>query len=339
MSADTTRARMLLELGRAAEARELLARELAAAPDSFEALALLAHASYVLGDHEAQREAAERLITLDPEEELGHRLRALACTHLDRHVEAVRDAREAVRLDPLEYRTHLVLSSALRNLSNGPLRQAMLDEAWQAAMRAADLAPDQADTHLEAGMVAFHQREYGVSEQALRRALDLDPEHVAAMNMLGILRLRDAKEHRAGELFRAALNADPSGEPARHGMAGIAWLLLRRTLIVTSCALVLVLPMLRADSAAALRAAVACLLVLTAAAMLGRSLQRLEPAVRHWVVRAAWRVRSVTARAATTLAALTATVVAGLVPGSYGAPATITAVLAVAVAWWVDLVF
>lgn len=340
MDGDIARARALLEAGRPAEARSVLSRVLASEPDAIEPLILMAGACHALDDHHALLAMSERLIALLPGEEIGHRFRSLACTGLDRDVEAVRDAREAVRLGPLEYRTHLTLASALCGVRDGHLRGSLLDEAWQAAMRAVELAPDEADSHVQTGIVAYFQRRPEVSELALRRALDIDPEHVGAMNMLGMLRLRGSDEHQAGGHFRAALNADPTSRFAvDHGLAGVARVLLRRLLILVSVVLLPVLLLLESTAPYGLRVAVTAVVAAGAGGVLTWSLRRLEPSVRDWVLTSPRRDRSVGLRTVTTTAALAGVTLAGLTPVSLAEPVLIYAVLSVGVAWWVHIVF
>jgi tetratricopeptide (TPR) repeat protein len=84
-----------------------------------------------------------------------------------------------------------------------------LDLALKIADATVDLAPDQAEAwHLRA-KVHYLKQDYGQALVDLRRTLDRDPKHFAAMNDLGVVLEATGTKKEALEAYRNALKINP----------------------------------------------------------------------------------------------------------------------------------
>ena len=133
-------------------------------------------------------------------------------------IDAVRAAREAVPLEPHEWRTHDQLADALDDLPP-PIRRGARkrqhEEAWNAAMHAISLAPLEAGPRCTVGFLLLKQNAPQRAEQAFRDALRIDPNDVRARNGLGLTGLGTGRLISAVGDFGAAVAADPSRATAR----------------------------------------------------------------------------------------------------------------------------
>lgn len=215
------RAALLLEAQRATEAREMLAKALAAEPDNPQALALLAHACSRLGEPEEQARAAGRLIAVAPESAEGHRYYSLAVRSLGRHDEALRHGRRAVELSPHRCCAHLALAWALATKPGRRGRRETLSAASQAASRAGELSGGCWDAHYAQAVVALRRGRAYEAEQSLRAALRLEPECAPALKLLGDMRLHTDRPIAAARLLVATLVADPTEHAARDDLAEV----------------------------------------------------------------------------------------------------------------------
>ena len=203
------RARTLIDLGRHEQARAELAKALADDPASAEAWCLLAQCEQKAGDVEAMLRAAKQALASNPDSEWAHRLHSLALHKLGCHEDAVRSAREAVRLAPNQWQQYVVLVTAMMPV---PRYHA---EATRAADRAVELAPLHAETHLTRGVLAGAQGNLFAAERNYREALRLDPENAAARNNLATIELRGNNLKAATAGFAAALADNPRLQVAR----------------------------------------------------------------------------------------------------------------------------
>ncbi|MGH2851233.1 MAG: tetratricopeptide repeat protein [Solirubrobacteraceae bacterium] len=177
------RATVLCDLHRFEEALAVLGDVLAADPDDPRAWCVCARAELGRGNREAALNAAKHAIALTPDAEWPHRLASIALSGLGKVDDAVWHAREAVRVDPHEWR-------ALTNLAGRLAERAGdHDEAGDAAARALELAPHEVQTHMVAGAVARARGRRSEAEAAFRNALAIDPQHGPAHNELARLRL------------------------------------------------------------------------------------------------------------------------------------------------------
>ncbi|MGH8122382.1 MAG: tetratricopeptide repeat protein [Rudaea sp.] len=91
----------------------------------------------------------------------------------------------------------------------GVLRQQRGDslEAGELIRRAIEIAPQQAQFHLSLGGVLLHLNEDDAARASFERALDLDPNSVAAHNLVGHLHLREGDLGAAENRFKIGRRA------------------------------------------------------------------------------------------------------------------------------------
>ncbi|MEU6080873.1 tetratricopeptide repeat protein [Streptomyces sp. NPDC047108] len=176
------RAQALADVGRYAQAAELLVQYLASDPGSAPAWAELARCRSLLDDNEGALHAADQSLAADPSQARAWQTRAAALADLGRYPEALASAQEAVRAEPGYWGGHLVLASTL-------LRQGRSADAYEVARRVVHLEPEESRAHYMVGISAQMLRNYPVAEQAYRESLRLDPENTYARNNLSVLHM------------------------------------------------------------------------------------------------------------------------------------------------------
>jgi len=199
---ELARASAMLEVRRFNQASELLARIVAAEPESSRAWCLMARAHLGADRYAEAVEVANRAVALDPSDEWPHRLASNALVHLGNYPDALRAAREACRLAPGYWQTHVCLAQAA-------LAAHRLDAAADAATRARALAPNEPDVHFLSGKVSLGRGDLADARLHQERALALDPSHSGAMNELGRIRLRRHDAAGAIRHFISAARATP----------------------------------------------------------------------------------------------------------------------------------
>ncbi len=220
-SVQLSRAGLMIELGRFADAARLLSAVLAAAPDSCRGWCLLSRAHLGTGDPAEAMLAARRASALDPANDWPFRLLSTALIGLDRGTEAVAPALEARRLAPHSWRSHVCLAQAAA--AGG-----QLDLAAQAARAALAVAPDQADVHVTAGRVCLSRGDPAGARLRQEAALAIDPAHSGAINELGRISLQRRDPARAARHFlRAAQSAPGNGVFGRNAELALRYLALR----------------------------------------------------------------------------------------------------------------
>lgn len=217
------RAEVLLELGRAAEALDLLGAARARSPDNARAWTVAALAELREGRPADAADSAARAITLTPDSEWPHRVRSTALSAMARTVraptsqrlgrEAVVAAGEAVRLAPYQAVTHRCLAQVL--LSVRDIRGASL-----AANRAAQMAPGEAESWVVVSTVCIAANDWFRAEAAATRALTIDPGNYAANNNLAVALEQRGRFGKAVGRFTAAARTDPRIPTARNNVAG-----------------------------------------------------------------------------------------------------------------------
>lgn len=233
------RAQALLDVGRPAAAADHLARHLAGSPQDAYALCLLAQARLTLGDLEGTLELADRAVASAPDWEWPHRIASLALRRQGRVTDAVRAARECVRLKPYLWQTHVELALALSvpppaheapagRPTPGVLPRSV--EAWNAAAEAVRLDPLEPCTHSTVGTVALAGGHLDTAERAFRAVLSLSPGDADALHDLALVGERRGRLTTAVEGFAAAAAADPYEPTAAHNVLVIGWRLSRRLL-------------------------------------------------------------------------------------------------------------
>jgi tetratricopeptide (TPR) repeat protein len=205
------RARVLLDLGRPADALDEIRRALAINPNDPEALEITGLAFIRLKRHAEALEPLRGAIAGSPWNAHPHYLYAFALRELGRHAEAVNPLESALRLTPEEpvyLRAMAELYADLRNF----------DEAMAAAARAVEVAPDRAANHVTFGYVASAAGKKPLARAEYEKAVELDPSDAAAWNNLGCLELEAGRLLEARARFRESLRLDPRGERAQRNL-------------------------------------------------------------------------------------------------------------------------
>ena len=199
---ELARASAMLDVRRFDEATALLARVVAAEPESSRAWCLMARAHLGTERYTDAIDAANRAVALDPADEWPHRLASNALVHLGNYPDALRAADQACRLAPGFWQTHVCVAQAA-------LAGHRLDVANAAAARARALAPNEPDVHFLSGKVSLTGGALAEAREHQERALSLDPAHSGAMNELGRIRLRRHDTAGAIRHFISAARAAP----------------------------------------------------------------------------------------------------------------------------------
>jgi tetratricopeptide (TPR) repeat protein len=199
---ELARASAMLDVRRFREASELLARVVAAEPESSRAWCLMARAHLGADRYADAVTAARRAVALDPADEWPHRLTSNALVHLGKFADALRAAYEACKLAPSYWQTHVCVAQAA-------LAAQRFDIATEAASRARGLAPNEPDVHFLSGKVSLARGDLTQAREHQERALALDPAHSGAMNELGRIRLRRHDTAGAIRHFISAARATP----------------------------------------------------------------------------------------------------------------------------------
>jgi tetratricopeptide (TPR) repeat protein len=231
---ELARASAMLDVRRYDEASRLLARIVAAEPDSSRAWCLMARAHLGADRYAEAVEVANRAVALDPEDEWPHRLASNALVHMGNYSDALRAAQEACRLAPTYWQTHVCLAQAA-------LAAHRLDAAADAAARARALAPNEPDVHFLSGKVSLSRGDLAAAREHQERALALDPAHSGAMNELGRIRLRRNDPIGAIRHFLSAARATPDEQIYARNIDVVILRTVSRTIYVfTLIALILI---------------------------------------------------------------------------------------------------
>jgi tetratricopeptide (TPR) repeat protein len=210
VTAELTRADVMLSAGRFAEAITLIAAVLAAEPDNSRAWSLLAQAQIGAGQPTEGLAAADRAVQLDPASAWAHRLRSIAQRRTGQPGEALDAASEACRLDPHHWMNHLNLAQAALAAIGSPAGDSSgLQLAQQASSMARELAPNEPSVHYVSGQVSRALGDPAAARAHFERTLSLDPEHSSAVNELGRLTLELGKPGDAAKHFVQAARIAP----------------------------------------------------------------------------------------------------------------------------------
>lgn len=211
----------LVDLGRFIDALPLISSGLATEPENV--FLHVMHTRALLGlDRPAEAlDAATRATALQPDIAALHRLRSKALGSLRRRDEALAAAAEARRLGPRDWPNHVMYALAATYVGRRLL------DAQDAADLAVALAPEQAETHFVAGVVAHERQWFEQAADAYRRALALEPDHAGALHNLAILESGGSLRRRARR-FAAVLQVDPQLDQARQHLDDLAARFARR---------------------------------------------------------------------------------------------------------------
>jgi Flp pilus assembly protein TadD len=216
--ASQARASTLCDLGRFADAVQLMQTVVASQSQDGHAWCLLARAQLGSADFAAALRSAQTGVALSPDDEWPHRLRSIALLNLDRPEEAVIAAAIATRLAPHEWQTHRSHADALTHTGKNP------SESIEAAKRAVALAPHEPGAFFSLGAAAAAAGRREQARDAFEQVLMLDPQHSGAHNELARLhlnrRLPTGPKHLAAAVsgFATAVRTDPGGAVARRNL-------------------------------------------------------------------------------------------------------------------------
>ena len=201
------RIRLLLELGRYADAVGLLAARLATDPEDPALHVLAARAHLGLGDPTTALRQATSTIGLEPDRAEGHLLRAAALLELGDAAGAADAAAAAAQLSPHDLEPRLALALALARLPGEHARaRAIAEEATVEA-------PEDQDTWSTLGVV-LHSHSPDEARAAYQRSLALDPADASTLYNLAALEA-GVSPARAVEGFVRSLSVDPTQHDAR----------------------------------------------------------------------------------------------------------------------------
>lgn len=208
--------RQLLAVGQVTRAKELAAQQIADAPDDPSSYLSLVSILLREGDANGAIAAAEEAVRLDPEYAVAWQLRASALFRGGRFAAAEESLLEAIRLEPDEAvyfeRYAQMLSFCGRNA-----------QALEIVQVALELDPDDESAHaLFASLLhQVHPTRWRVSEEAARRAIELNPEDADSFAILGVLLMSQRKFAEAEEHFRTALQLDAMNQLALRGLGQV----------------------------------------------------------------------------------------------------------------------
>ncbi len=191
------RAVLLADLGRYEESAGELASAVTLAPRDGHLLTTLARVHLAAGQPREALAAAERAIAAQPDRVDPLVARGMALTDLRRFAEAAQVGEQILRLGPADAYAQRSGAAILGQSRNG-------QEALNAAWRAVELAPEEAQGHLVLGVVAARLRLFDLAERAYREALRLDPELAGAQRDLGVIRLEQRRYAEALEQLAEA---------------------------------------------------------------------------------------------------------------------------------------
>lgn len=215
----------LLDLRRHAEAEQCFRDVLARAPESVPALLGLGRALHRQGrDDEAER-AVRSALALSPEDAGGYQVLVdVLCDRKDGEA-AVAAAGTALRLAPHDFTSHYQYARALLSL-----RRPRIRDAYEAALRAVDLAPTSPDAHNLVGLCLGGLGHHDSARLAFRNALAIDPLHTLAQNNLAAAEMDRGRLGRAAGMLRSAVGNDPQEKRVRDNLDTVLLLLARRVL-------------------------------------------------------------------------------------------------------------
>lgn len=211
MSAYLSRAELLLQQSRHAEAEKEATLALAENSENAQAHAVLALCRMGLGRSSEAVESARRAIGLSPEEPYFHYVHGVVLHDMDRFDDAMQAANAAITLDPADANWYSLRASV--HLAKGD---------WKAALADADagLALDAENVGL-ANLRSIALLQLGRRSEAAiatEGVLNRSPENAMSHANQGWRCLHENDPRRAQEHFREALRLEPDLEFARRGM-------------------------------------------------------------------------------------------------------------------------
>ena len=217
------RAETLLDLRRDAEAEQAFRDVLTDDPESVPALVGLGRSlNRQQRDEEAER-AVRSAIALAPEDPGGyHVLVDVLCDRRDGPA-AVAAAESAIALAPHDVTSHYQYARALLSV-----RRPRVRDAYDAALRAVELAPHSPDAHNLVGLCLDALGNHEAARRAFHHALAIDPLHTLAQNNLAAAEMERGRLGRAAGLLRGAVGNDPQEKRVHDNLDTVLLLVTRR---------------------------------------------------------------------------------------------------------------
>lgn len=225
----TARAVALQSAGRYEECKAVLAPRLAEAPDDELAWQVLTVAHEKLGEYELAERAAGEMLRITPGHVGGLIQLSRVLLRLDKRSEARAAAEEAVRRSPGVWTTHFALSEVLVAHATAP--PADHERAYEAALEAVRLAPEEPDAHQAVCFTAVRTQRQDVAKRALVEWLRLDPSNQTAQAMYtdAMADSPNVTAARSAEMYSAGLAGAPQSAMLRNGLDRATYRLLRGT--------------------------------------------------------------------------------------------------------------
>lgn len=266
MSDAVSRASMLINAGRPADAVTMLAAHLASQPGDVEALLVLGQAQLDADTFSNARDTAMQAMAAAPDDFRSHLLAGQACLALLNGHYAVEHFESAIRLEPQSLQAHVALAAALYSSDR-------LAEALEQVDRAIEMNPLVAESHGLRGDILNGLKRRREARQAYATALRLDPSAAGTHNNIAVMELRRGRLSEATSALDRALRSDPQLAEARSNVLVIPRLIARRARVLGFVAFVVALvAALAVDAAPSLRWLVAPSITVLLAAALTRVL-------------------------------------------------------------------
>jgi tetratricopeptide (TPR) repeat protein len=218
----------LCEAGKFEEAADLLRRVVERDRLDAAAWELLARCELGAERYESAVDAARRASDLSLESSVPHQIASLALLSLDRPGQAVIQARDAVRVDPFDWRALATLARVLVAAGSDG------SEPRELVVRMLRLAPNEPEAHQTAGVVASAIGNTEEAKASFLKVLELDPSSAPAQHELARLRLHrrvndPAALADAAAGFARAARAEPRSDRSRQRLDLVLRVFLSKT--------------------------------------------------------------------------------------------------------------
>ena len=197
------RAQALIQIERYEEALLVLARARPIAPDPAWVLAATALCHRNLGHNAEALRFADQCLAVDPSSYSGHFARAHALLGLRRFAQAEAAARDAVVASSDACEAWDVLITALYRLRR-------YGEAYEAATKLAEVAPERGEPHHWLGLFAGMEQQWTEAERHYRKALELEPNWHNTLSNLATVVARLGRRQECLELNVRAIQMAPA---------------------------------------------------------------------------------------------------------------------------------
>lgn len=215
---------MLVAAERWDAALDALSGALARNPEDPRLLGMLVRTLRALGRRQDALDAAQRLLAIAEQDPYAFRMATLVLLDVGWVDEAIGLAARAVQLDPANAANHLALARAW---AESPRRESVARQL-AAAREAVMLAPNSADAHVQIGAALAADGDVRAARAAYLQALQIEPQHPAALNNLAVLDLWSGSPQEAARHLALALSAEPQGAIARRNLDALAIRVIRR---------------------------------------------------------------------------------------------------------------